>query len=868
MILHWLSTAWRSLIANPLFSLITIASLSIGCCGALLAGANIKQHLSFERGFADAERIMLVRMQPVARPGSLEAQGSNPPQEGEFRYTISPALRPLIDGQIKGVLATTRVISLGPVLADDLGEPTPDVVHFVDPEFFNVFEYQFLEGNKENAFRTPESIVITQSKAKALFGEEPALGKELKGTRRRTWTISAVISDPPQPSMSTFTALASTSQVFGSVGEVDRWGYTVGGGIFLRIADDVDPKDFIALANEQIRTAYNQGQRARYYTPEAQERTAAAAAAGRQVTRPEDLDVRISLIPITDIHLHPRSATGIDSTGDVTMLITLGTAAAALLAVSAFNYVVLSLARALRRRREVGVRKVLGASSGVVARHYLAEAVLVTAISVGIGFALAELLQPWFARALDQSELLFNLYDPVFLVACVGVLALLALIVGAYPALYLAGTRPRAGLDAGASQGNGRFGRMVTGGLLGLQVMAATVLLSIALTMAVQARYVAERPLGFRMEGLYSITSGCGIRSTPQQASANPDCSALLDRIVRELPEIKRIAYSSNAGILASGAPQPITRSVGGEKLGDGFAMAIDLDFLDLTQATLIAGRMFDRNSAYDRRILDIYPRLPAEPFEAVPVVVTRAMAPVVGAATPEDAVGKRFVIGQPRYTKSYEIIGVVEDWHQRSLKFPLAPIAFIPGGTFMNVIVELDEADMPAVQEKLSPVGGFAAGTFGDNPQIVRPKLAELETTFENTYAGDRRLMFAVTGFAGVAILVACLGVYGLSTFEMRRRVREIGIRKALGATPAKVAGAVLGRQMLFALAASMLAWPIAWWLSTEWLNQYAYRTSLGLVVLPVATLAVVAFVTFAVGLSAGWASAIRPGLALKAAT
>jgi putative ABC transport system permease protein len=870
MILHWLRTGWRSLIANPLFSLITITSLSIGCAGALLAGANIKQHLSFESGFADADRIMLLRMREIDGPGAAEARGTNPPPENEYPYSIRPALKPSMEGQIKGVIAQTRVMSGGSILVDEQNEPTKDSVRFVDPTFFDVFEFKFLQGNRESAFATPSTIILTASKAKELFGAESALGKELKGTKNRIWTVGAVINDPPQPTMFDFKVLVSVSQMFpDESGAMNDWGYILNGGHYIRVGKDVDPKAFMAVANEQIRTVFNQGQRSRYFSPEFKEMAAQMAKSGARIPQPDDQDVRISLMPIKDIHLHPRSATGVTSTGDITMLITLGTAAAALLAVSAFNYVVLSLARALRRQREVGVRKVLGASAGAVARHYLAEAVLVTGISVGIGFALAELLQPWFARALDQPEVLFNLYDPLFLAACIGVLAMLALVVGAYPALYLASTRPRAGLDSNASQGGGRLGRMITSGLLGLEIMAATVLLAVALTMAAQARYVADRPLGFRLEGLHAINSGCGIRSTPKLASSNPDCASTLDRVVRGMPEVKRVAYSSNPAILTTGSPAPISRAMGSQKLGDGFPMAVDLNFLDLTEARLIAGRMFDPNSAYDRRQLDAYPNIPDPLFDSVPVIVTRAMLPILGSAEPEDAISQRFVIGQPRFAKSYEIVGVIEDWHQRSLKFPIAPIVFIPGGTFMNVIAEIGEDDVPTVQRKLTPIGGFAAGTFYGGPaQSMRPTLTSLATGFENSYAGDRRLMFAVMGFAGVAILVACLGVYGLSAFDMRRRVREIGIRKALGATPGKVAGMVLGRQTVFALAASLIGWPIAWWLSSEWINQYVYRTSLGFIILPIATLFVVSFVVLAVGLSAARAAAIRPGFALRAAT
>jgi putative ABC transport system permease protein len=545
------------------------------------------------------------------------------------------------------------------------------------------------------------------------------------------------------------------------------------------------------------------------------------------------------------------------------MLSTLAAGAGALLAVSAFNYIILSLARSLRRRREVGVRKALGASGGALMRQYLAEAGLITAISLALGFGLAEVIQPWFARTLNQPEILFNLYDPVFLAVSLAGFVLLALFVGAYPALYLAWVRPRAGLDSSADEGGRGVGRLLTRGLLGLEIAAASILLVIALTMAAQANYVAARPLGFNLANLYAINTNCSVDSTDEHARANQPCSEMLDRAVRETPGIKRMAYADNPSILTTSEPVPIMRAGQSAEIGSGIYEQVDPDFLPLAGAKLLAGRLFDANSAYDRRIFDAYPTYPAELFDSVPVVVTRAILPQLGAKTPEEAIGQRIMIGEPRWTKSYEIVGVIEDWHQRSLKYQVAPIVFIPGGTFMNVIAEIDKANLDDVTRQLTPLEGFVNGSL-----FVRLTIRPLETAFENAYAADRRLMYAVLGFASIAIGVACLGVYGLSAFDMRRRVREIGIRKALGATPAKVAGMVLGQQVMFASIASVLSWPIAYWLSNGWLEQYVYRTSLGPVVLPVASAIVVGFVALAVGLNTARAAAIRPSFALRTAT
>jgi putative ABC transport system permease protein len=180
-----------------------------------------------------------------------------------------------------------------------------------------------------------------------------------------------------------------------------------------------------------------------------------------------------------------------------------------------------------------------------------------------------------------------------------------------------------------------------------------------------------------------------------------------------------------------------------------------------------------------------------------------------------------------------------------------------------MNVVAEINEADLQGVQDRLNPIGGYGSGFGG-----FRISITPLGTAFEQAYESDRKLMSAVASFSALAILVAGLGVYGLTAFDMRRRVREVGIRKALGAGPARVAGMMFWKQMRFAGISSVVAWPVAFWLANSWLEGYVYRTALGPAVLPVASLIVLAFVALAVGFNTARAAAIRPSFALRTAT
>jgi putative ABC transport system permease protein len=594
------------------------------------------------------------------------------------------------------------------------------------------------------------------------------------------------------------------------------------------------------------------------------------------------------VVPVLDIHLGGPELTGMNSSGDVKLLTTLATAAFALLAVSAFNYVTLSLARSLRRRREVAVRKVLGASQGTLVVHYIAESAIVTAISLAVGFALAFLLAPWFARMIGQPETLFDLGDPAFLVGTLVAFVLLAFAVGGYPAFYLAHTRPRTALGEGGSASHGRVGQWVTGGLMGLQISAAAALLIVSMTMNAQADYIANRSMGYEVKDRYQVSISCfvsDIRTPPEKiAQMMTRCRTATRSVLSQMKDIDKPAYFNGALMTDSVTLQPFGRAAQGEKLGEAARMTVDLTFLETLGSTLLAGRLFDPNSAYDGALIAYNDEMQAAAVTEVrrsqggisimtrpppnfkpthtrptrvPVVITRALVPMLGVQTPQEAIGMQ-ISNQPNAQYPYEIIGVIEDWNQRPLKYAVHPIIFMPGSS-QNAVIRIDKDRVDSVRDEIAQMWKNMSG------ETTTPSLRPLQQTLEQSYRSDFQLMSAVTSFALVAIIVAGMGVFGLSAFEMRRRVREIGIRKALGASPAKVALLVIGRAMAFAAIATVVAWPIGLLIANEWLSGFVYRTSLGPVVLPIASAAVIAFVGAAVAFSAIRAAAIRPGLALR---
>jgi putative ABC transport system permease protein len=407
--------------------------------------------------------------------------------------------------------------------------------------------------------------------------------------------------------------------------------------------------------------------------------------------------------------------------------------------------------------------------------------------------------------------------------------------------------------------------------LLGLQIAAATALLIVSMTMGAQANYIETRPMGFAMKDRYQFTANCPLDaelSTAQMSALFQRCQSGSRDLVRRTSGIEHAFYFQGQLVSETVQTQAYGRSSAGEEIGRAARMSVDTDFLQGMDATLLAGRFFDSNSAFDRvliertNLLRAGPRPPGSPplpkIEVVPVIVTRSALSMFGVTTPQEAIGQRFA-PKPQSQYPFEVVGVIEDWQMRPLKYSVLPIIFVPS-LANNAVLDIPPGRIDDVRESLT--AGWREVT-GDPKAAIR--LESMSQIQERTYQADYQLMRAVGGFALVAIIVAGLGVYGLSAFEMRRRVREIGIRKALGASPMMVAGRVIGRQVAFAAAVSLLAWPIGFWIASQWLLGFVYRTQLGWVVPFLATLIVIAFVVLAVGLSSARAAALRPGLALR---
>lgn len=837
MIAHWMVTSWRALKASPVFTLITIASLSIGCCGALLAGASIQQHVAFERWNPMAERIVLLRY------GGTPPGSAAPAAVGDYLFTT---VKEAIAARVPDIEAQTIVVhgasEAGVEMTPARGGERLARPLLTDADFFKLFPVRFLEGDAASALQQPGHIVLTESEARRRFGNASALGQTIDDPKVRAAgpvVVDGVIVDFPRNTRLSGDYIMRFSDLASDMGmPLDQFFQIEGGSHYLKLKPGVAAANFSSTGPVQIKAA---------------------------ISAKEMGDTRISLVPLTDVHLAPRLVTGLVSTGDMSLLLTLAAAAGALLVVSAFNYVLLSLARNVRRRPEVAIRKVLGAAHSQLVTQYMAESAVITLISLIAGFCLAELTRLAFAEAIGQPSNLFDLYDPAFLAwAFVGLICL-SVLVGIYPAFHLASIRPRTALGtANSSSAISLTARWFSGGMVGLQVAAATVLTIIAFTMTAQADYVAKRPLGFDAHGSYVLRAFC-----PQNEGNTFDYASqqiCLERFtskVATIPGVDAVGFSTlDADFVADKTLSKIQASAASEEIGRALQVRVGANVLQMLNAKLLAGRLFDERSAADRQLLE-YDRVAGSPEpDRVPGIITRAMLPMIGATSPQEALGKAFFIQVHERAKSIEVVGVVEDWHQRSLRSAVSPIIFLVGqGPRTYPVARIASGAIDKVTPLIRQAWAEQTGQPGGSLSV-----ASVETAFSQAYASDRSLMWAVTAFAGVAIFVSALGVFGLSAFDMGRRVRETGIRKVLGASTLDVAGGILLGRLTRTVIASMVAWPFGYFIAQQWLLGYAYRTDLTFFALPLASIVVTLTVALAISINLVRTSIVRPAKALAA--
>ncbi len=802
MIRNYILTTWRNLLKHKRFSVINVLGLAAGMAACLLILQYVTFQFSFDRFHANAPHLYRVTL-----------------GEGIMgREVTTGPLAPLMRREMPQVLHTARVQSATAVLAAGKNLFSEDRLYWVDPAFLVMFSYPLVEGSPATALTRPYTAVVSQSAARKYFGNADPVGQVLRVSNpddgSHLFEVTGVLQDVPQYSHLQFDVLLSFSTPRGEAYE-EEWGWRyLSTYVQLRPGTDVR-----ALESGLVRGV-------------------------SKATEADGEYKSFWLQPLTDIH---TSTVIKDPQGaDVEMMAFLFLLALFILGIAWINYINLSTAQATSRAREVGVRKAIGAGRRQLFGQFLLESVLLNTVGIALAFTLVQLSLPFF-RKLTGLALSLTLWSEwQFWVALAGLFVMGTLLSGVYPALVLSAYQPIAVLKGKIITKAG--GISLRKSLVVLQFVASVTLLAGTFTIFRQMTYMRNQSLGVDIDQVLVVKAPLLVG----------DSAALADQWSRFKTQLQGVATvrsvtASNA-LPSKGYGSYLNKmSVEGitpEKTADGKPKAmgealVDVDFLPLFGLQLAAGRGFSKDLSSDLRS----------------VILNEAAAKQLGFARPAQALGH---VIKRRNQPPRIIIGVLKNYHHDYLKQGYTPAIYRLDPTQTNFFsVKIAGGQDPAtrIRETLTAVEKQWKTVYPGNPF----EYFFLDDAFNQQYEADHQLASTIGLFAFLAIAVACLGLFGLVSFATAQRTKEVGIRKVLGARTAQLLFLLSKDFLGLILVANLIAWPLTYWGTQQWLDNYAFKISITPVLFVLPTLAVLGIAVLTIVLHVGKAARRNPVESLR---
>ncbi len=788
MIKNYFKIAWRNLFNNKVDSTINIVGLSIGMAACLLILEFVSFELSYDRFNRNADNIY--------RVANDRYQHGKLVQHGTITYS---AVGPAMKKDFPEIIANTRVEPLGSIILSD-NEKKYEVKNSmaVDNEFLSVFSYPLLAGDAKTALREPNNIILSETLARKIFGVRnndfsSVLGKTLQISRDSLpYKITAVCRDVSENSHLQFELLASYITLYEQKNpwkeaeydftDSDFWHY-------LLLKPGTDYKSLQAKF-DAFSKKYFQGDKI------------------------SGSDEKFLLQPLLKAHLYSDYEYEIGKTGSSTAVWGMLIIATLIIVIAWVNYINLTTARSMNRAKEVGIRKVSGATRPQLIRQFLTESLMMNMIALAIALGMISLVQTNFNTLVERDlslNYLFSHTDNGLNIKLIVVTGLMAgiLVSGFYPAFVLSSFKPILVLKGKYSQsGKGVLLRK----LLVTAQLAATVALIIgSLIVYRQIRFVNNQDLGINLSQVLII-------KPPELTEFDSSFISHENSFKAELNQIHGIT-----GVCSS-------NRVAGDELGRSFNvhrtdkntdtkitirnMGIDYNFLNLYGIPLLAGRNF---SPQDYNIS----------FEKLHnILISAAAVKSLGFSSNEEALGKDIMM----WNKKWTVIGVIKDFHQKSLHYAMEPVALMPFyGSNHPISVKLSTADLASTISTIkSKYNSFFPGNLFDYYFI--------DSHFNALYKNDQLFGEVFALFAGFAIFIACLGLLGLALFTTAQRTKEIGVRKVLGASVGNIVYLLSKDFVRLIIISFLIASPVAWWVMHNWLEGFAYRIPISWWIFPCA--------------------------------
>lgn len=769
MLRNYFKIALRNLTKYKFISFINLFGLTVGLTCCLLITAYILNELSYDRHNKNAENIYRVeRTFKNAETGALSLQLGS----------IAPPFGPLLQNDFKDIRKVTRTLLAG-TMALKYNEKIFNEanVFFADENLFNVFDINVTKGNPAKALTDPYTVMLTEETAKKYFGNTDPINKVIRLNNQSDFKVTGIYKAFPDNAhwhpglLLSFNTLRD-SAIYGEENLRANWGNN---SFFTYL---LLPEGYHAKKLEAQLPAFQN----RHIPPDEDGKF-----------KPSDWST-LTLRKLTDIHLYSHTDYEAEVNGDVKRIYIFSAIALFILLIACINYMNLSSARSMLRAKEIGIRKAAGALKGELIAQFLSESVFISWLAILLAFTLTAIALPWVNQLSGQQLSIYSLLKGQVIVVIVIVPFVVGIVSGIYPALFLSSFQPANVLKGVLNVGGGNVSfRKV---LVVLQFSISIILIISTVIVFQQLNYIQNRSLGFNKEHLVTLDYNDGLNNTYQSFKTE-----LLSN-----SNIKEVALSSRipSGRLldAQGSQINHGNSLTPTKADIKYVVA-DEDFIPAYGVKILSGKNFLKDFGTDTSSF----------------LINEAAVKALGLTSNEEAVGKQFQYGDRRGT----ITGVFNDFNFESLHQRIIPVVLFESpnaGDYGNISIKIS-GNVPAALAKI----GNAWKKF--LPEIPY-QYNFLDERYASLYESERKQGSIFTVFSCIAIFIACLGLFGLSAFTITQRVKEIGIRKVLGASTINIVQLISKDFLLLVLIASVIAFPIAWYSINNWLQDFAYRINI----------------------------------------
>lgn len=772
MFKNYVTIAIRNLLKRKGFSLINITGLAIGIAVCLLIVAYVYDEFSYDRFHEKSDRIGRI---------VLEGYFGN----SEFAVVTSPApMAETLVADYPEVEAATRIRSYGyPVLRYKDNVFSEEKFYSADSTFFDVFTVEFMLGDKNTALTQPNTMIITERMANKYFGKEDPIGKILNSDRRNNYEVVGVVKEFPSTSHFHFDFLLSLAS--NQESQQTIW-LSNNFHTYFVLREGSSFKDFEAKIGTDL---------VKYIAPQVEQATGSSW--DELMERGSRYQYYVQ--PLTDIHLYNNYQGDLEPQRDAASVYIFAIIAVGILLIACINFMNLSTAKSTTRAKEVGVRKTMGSSIGQLIRQFLSESVIMSFIAIVIASILVKLMLPLF-NELAGKQLEINFFTNPFLLLLLILLSLVVgILAGIYPALFLSSFNPVSVL--GSKLKSSTKGKVLRSGLVILQFTISIILFIGTFVVSDQLEFIQNKKLGYNKEQLIVIHKaddiGRSIKTFKEQ--------------LKNIPGVESVANSTTLPgytDLYSNAYRSF--NAGGDETQVVNDCYVDYGFAETLQLKLAEGRFYSEDRSIDTTNT---------------IVINEAAIKTFGLTEP---VGSQIVqLGTtPEQSNVFTVVGVVEDFHAESLHKKIRPmvINLLRGDGFGRYVsVRLKTQDLQTTLDKIEAVWSELAGNQAF-------EFTFYDEDFARIYDSETRTGRLFTIFSVLAIIVACLGLLGLATYTAEQRTKEIGIRKAMGARVSSILILLSKEFTKWVIIANIIAWPVAYYLMKSWLENFEFRTEIGI--------------------------------------